>query len=189
MNRILQAFALAAALAATAPTFAQDNDRSALAIHMAHMLEGSAQWRSPNPDYEPGNHNRPEFFGVNWTWGANEQHLIGEVTGIYADGRVARYQSLYAFHNPVTGRVITQQVGWDGTFSQGDQPLRTEPLGPGGIETVDMLAFSQNGSVSIIRHQGVIIDSRSHSMDVYGRNAEGDWELVREWVWRLHEPE
>ncbi|WP_420432650.1 hypothetical protein [Hyphobacterium sp.] len=81
MNRILKVFAVAMVIAAAAPAHAQHDDRSALAIHMAHMLEGSAQWRAPNPDHEPGNDNRPEFFGVNWAWGANDQHLIGEVTG------------------------------------------------------------------------------------------------------------
>ncbi|WP_420432648.1 hypothetical protein [Hyphobacterium sp.] len=82
-----------------------------------------------------------------------------------------------------------QQVDWDGTFSQGDQDVRTEPLGPGDIETVEMLAYASDGSVSFTRHQGAIIDRASRSMNLYSRNADGDWELVREWVWRLHEPE
>jgi hypothetical protein len=189
MHRIMQPIALVILVAVAAPSVAQEDPPSPLAIHMAHMLEGSAQWRSPNPDYQPGSASSPEFFGVNWEWGSNDQHLIGEVTGIYADGRVARYHAMYAFYNPVTERVVMQQVGWDGTFSEGEHAVRTEPLRSGDVETVDMLAFAPDGRVTAIRHQGVIIDRTSHSMDVYGRNADGEWELEREWVWRLVEAE
>jgi hypothetical protein len=189
MTRLLATLAgLCLFLTTQAPAAtAQQGQNNALAVHMSHLLEGSAEWRSPNPDHQAGSANSPAQFGVNWRWGSNGQHLVGEVTGIYEDGRVARYQSLYAFLNPVTDRVVTQQVGWDGTFHAGDHVLRTEPLAAGDTENVDMIAFTPDGTAKITRHRAEIIDAETHRMDVYERNESGEWTLLREWVWRLAE--
>jgi hypothetical protein len=167
--------------------WAQQSQNEALGTHMSHLLHGSAQWRTPNPDHDESNPNSPSQFGVNWVWGPHGQHLLGEVTGVYADGREVRYHSMYAFYNPVTGRVVTQQVGWDGTFSAGDQFLQTVPLIAGDTTNVDMIEYSADGTAKITRHRAEIIDAETHRMDVYERNETGEWTLLREWVWRLAE--
>lgn len=171
------------------PALAQDGENARLAAHMAFLLEGSGQWRSPNPDYEEGNEFRPVQYGVNWRWADDGQHLIGEVTGIYESGRVARYHTMYAFLNPVTDRVVTQQVSWDGTFTAGEQVLRTDPMQAGDVVNVDMIEYAADGQAKITRHRGEFIDARTHRMDVYERDETGEWSLVREWVWRLADTE
>ncbi len=166
---------------------AQELPENPLASHMAHMMEGSGDWRTPNPDHDPKNKKSPVEFSVQWKWGPNKKHIVGELTGVFENGTTAQYQSMYTIYNPVTQRVIMQQVGWNGTYMLGDASVRMVPLSIGDSENVDMTAYAPDGTAKHTRHKATIVDRNTHQIDLYEKDENGVWLLKREWTWRLHE--
>lgn len=153
--------------------------------HLGWRLEGSGQWRTPNPDHDPTDPNSPIEFGLNFAWGPHRQHVTGELVGLTQDGRSARYQTLYVFLDPMTDTIITQQVAWDGTFGEGRRPAPSEALGVGGSETVDIVFRRVDGSAQVVRHVNTLTAPDQEASRVFERGDDGHWELQREWIWTL----
>jgi hypothetical protein len=158
--------------------------QSPLEAHIGHRLEGSGEWRTPNPDYNEADPDSPSEYGVNFHWGPGRAHVEGELVGITADGRQAYYWTILIVHNPVTDRVITQQIGSDGAYGVGDSPTRAEALRPGEVETVDMMFHGANGQVRYVRHESVFPEPGLEQTNVYERDATGAWVRQRAWTWR-----
>jgi hypothetical protein len=171
----------------TADNETSDVSPHPLAVHMKHWIEGSGQWRSPNPSYdelaEPRTLGWVKEFGVNWKWGPNKQHLVGDIVAISADGEIISSSVMYAFYNPVTEKVINVQVARNGDFSIADDQVREQPTPYGDPEVSDGIHFSPNGSMNILRHSNVFVDPNIQLSDVYERNDEGKWEQTRQWRW------
>ena len=173
--------AVLAALVLQQPVAAQEVTPGPIAQHMQHILTGERQWRTPNPDYKAGEQTAREF-GLRFRLAPDGNHVTGDLTGIYENGREVRYWTLYSFFNPVTQKVIAQQIGGDGTYLYGER----DP-GKGKREILDMLLYGADGKMKIIRHDTLFVDADTQESDVYERDAQGGWKLMRQWVWRMHD--
>lgn len=174
----------AALLVSAAP--AQDaGQESPLAVHMSRMLAGGGQWRTPNPDHDPADPSSVSHFGANFRLSDDQSHVIAEITGITPDGRVARYWSIYLFHNPVTSEVISVQTGWSGAYMEGRAVLRRQPLALGEPEIADALVFEPTGGAHMLRHEIVFPDERTHTTQTYERDESGSWKPRNFRVWTL----
>jgi len=187
MRRLFSALCATLLMLGGGAASAQSAAPHPLEAHMAHHLTGSARWRSPNPAFRPGDERRPQEFGVSWRWGANRQHLIGEVTGHYADGRTAQYHTIYVFYDPVSKQVLTQQIGWDGSYLSGSSQLRAQTLAPGQTETIDMTVRPMQGDPSENRHEVTPLDAESLLTRVYVRSPGEEWRLESTSTWRLRQ--
>lgn len=145
--------------------------------HMAGILTGDGEWRTPNPDYEAGQ-PRPEHFVIRMRLSDDGSHARGALLGLYDDGRMALYWTLFAMFNPVSKKVVVQQIGWDGSLSRGEVALQ-----PGNRQIVDMIEYGAGGSMKMVRHDTVATPRQVRESKVYERNSEGRWELQREWRW------
>ena len=121
--------------------------------HMQRMLTNGDQWRTPNPNYDP-EQGGPNAFGLTFELAPDGSHVSGTLTGVHADGREAIYWTLLAFYNPVTDKVVTQQIGWDGTLIYGEVPVQ-----PGPVQLVDMISYGADGTMSISRHENRFVGS------------------------------
>ena len=164
-----------------------DNTPHPLEVHMKHWISGSGQWRAPNPNFDPAAKPRTSGwireFGVNWAWGPNKQHMIGEIVAFASDGQVLNSGVLYAFYNPVTEKVIDIQVGRNGIFDFGEDRVRTKSTPYGDPEIGDVVEFSPNGTISILRHSNVFVDEETQLSDTYKRGGDGKWEHQQQWRW------
>lgn len=148
--------------------------------HMQHMLNNGDQWRTPNPGHESGD-NSPSFYGLTFLLSHDGSHATGKLTGVYPDGREAVYWSLLALYNPVTERVVTQQIGWDGTLIYGEVPVQTGP-----VQIVDMISYGADGTMSISRHENRFVGSDKHTSLVFARGPNNDWEQKQTFEWTRH---
>lgn len=158
-----------------------------LQIHMQQWLQGSGQWRSPNPNYDASGSAGSGFreYGINWSWEPERKYMSGEITGVKPDGTQARFWTLFAFYNPVTRQVLFQQIGRDGTLITGEDPVRTEPLRYGETERFETIEYSTNGQIKLTRHDNVFQDDGTHTSMVYERDESGAWALIAQWKWVL----
>ena len=147
--------------------------------HMRRMLTDGDQWRTDNPHYDP-EQGGPQQFGLRLELQPDKVHVVGNLTGVFADGREAVYWTLLALYNPVTEKVVTQQVGWDGTLIYGEVPLQK-----GDRQVVDMVSYGTDGQMSISRHENLFEETESHTSIVYERGPDG-WSQTQEWVWERH---
>ena len=154
-----------------------------LAIHMNQWLEGSREWVTPNPSYDPDDAASFTEFRVRWDWGPFKQQLLGKLFGVRDDGSTMLFWNLYATYNPVTDTVVYQQVGRGGGYIHGEAPARTQPLGLGEIERLDAMLYARNGSAKMTRHENTFA-TQSHNANVYERGVDGAWELKRQWHWK-----
>ena len=156
-------------------------DEHPLIQHMARTLTGDdSQWRTPNPDYEAGT-QQPREYGLRFRLEPDRRHVTGELTGRFEDGREVIYWSMLAFYNPVTERVITQQIGWDGALVRGQVPVQAGPR-----QTIDATLYAASGDMRRTRHEMHFVDADTHLADVYEYGPDGQWQLVRKWQWKRH---
>lgn len=158
-----------------------------LQIHMQQWLQGSGQWRSPNPNYDAGRSGGFKEYGINWTWHPARKYMAGEITGVTPDGAQTRFWSMYAFYNPVTQRVSFQQIGRDGTLVTADDAVRAEPLEYGETERLETTEYSATGETKLTRHDNVFREDGTHTSSVYERDESGVWALTAQWKWTLVE--
>ncbi len=167
--------------------YAEDAQPHPLEVHMHHWISGSGQWRAPNPSYQPGSTPRTREwvreFGVNWRWGPNRQHLLGEIVAIPEDGDPMITGVLYAFYNPVTEKVVEIQVARNGILQFSEDRARKEPTPYGAPEIGDSLEYFPNGGVSILRHVNRFLDANTQLSVSQKRNEEGQWSDQNEWRW------
>lgn len=175
--------------AARAQDAAPDRPLSPIEAHFAHMLTGSGQWRTPNEDYDPEDPNGMSEYGADYRLSDDGTHVIAEITGVTPDGRRAVFWTIYFIHNPVTGEIVSSQVGWNGALLTGNDMALSEPLGFGEGHVSDQLAFNPDGSIRIIRHEIVSVDAQTHTTQTYGRGERGAWEPQNFRTWTLLETE
>lgn len=158
--------------------------RSPLEIHLAHMLEGSGQWRTPNDDYDPENPNAFVTFGADFRLSEDRSHVIAEITGNTADDRRAVFWTIYFFYNPVTEEVISAQVSWNGTYLAGREAVDPDGVGYGETHRSDQIHYNPDGTMSIQRHDIVPLDANTHTTQTYTRGDDGRWrpENFRTWT-------
>lgn len=162
-----------------APMVAADDPvRTPLQRHMQHMHNAGDQWRTANPDFDPAQ-GGPIEYGLRFVLAPDGSHVTGNLTGIFEDGREALYWSLLSLYNPVTEKVITKQIGWDGTLLHGDVPLQE-----GRLQIIDMLQYGADGSVSISRHENRYQSNGEHSSVVLEPDGKGGWAEKQSWTWR-----
>lgn len=150
--------------------------------HLQRTLTGDdSQWRTPNPDYREDGQG-PSEFGLRFRMEPDGRHATGELTGRFEDGPEVTYWSLFAFYNPVTEKVIAQQIGWDGTLVRGEVPVQ-----PGERQTIDMTMYGASGAMKRTRHQMHFIDADTHTADAYEYGPNGEWKLERRWRWRRYQ--
>ena len=160
------------------PTNAQPASAGPLEKHMSKILTSeNEQWRTPNPDYEEGG-SAPMEYALTFVLAPEKSHVTGALSGVYADGREAIYFSLLAMYNPVTQKIITQQIGWNGLYLYGENPVQL-----GETQNIDMFEYSPSGSVSYGRHQVTFIGDSVHESDAYRLDDNGEWALSAEWTW------
>jgi len=188
--RIFRTIALCASLqlaAALAPAFAEDDTRP-LAIHMHHWLAGSADWRTPNPDYDPKAEPRTggwiKEYGVNWRWADTGQHLEADLFGVTPDGDKINFWKMFMFYNPVTEEVVFKQVGRGGAFIEGGQPVLKSPTPYGEAEIMETADYFPNGSKKETRHANTFVDAETQNSDVFEKDEKGEWVLKQQWVWK-----
>lgn len=149
--------------------------------HIERSLTGDeSQWRTPNPDFEAGG-DGPSEFGLRFRMEPDGRHATGELTGLYEDGRQVLYWSLLTFYNPVTERVIAQQIGWDGSLVRGEMPVQ-----PGERQVLDATTYAASGAMKRTRHVTHFIEADVKKSDVYEYGPDGEWQLRRQWRWRRH---
>ena len=151
---------------------------SRLAPYVRNLVAGSGQWRADNPDYTPGT-DSPIEFGMNYRWGPHKQHIVAEIISIYDDERIEKDWSLYITHNPVLQTTTMEQTGGNGVYFRGELDL---PEGNAQVE--NGLVFLPNGMIRSVRDRHIYIDERTRNAQVFERDAQGNWEIMREWVWR-----
>lgn len=161
-------------------TAAYAEPATVLAKHMQYMLTDGDQWRTPNPDYDP-ERGGPHAFGLRFELAPDGTHVTGNLTGLFEDDKEVVYWSLLALYNPVTGKVVTQQIGWDGTLLYGEVPPQ-----PGTTQIVDMISYGADGKMSISRHQNNFKGRNAHSSVVFERDAEGVWKQAQDFIWIRH---
>lgn len=171
-NIVVPCLLLACMAASAAP--------SALKEHMRPMITDGDMWRTPNPAYEDGT-DGPQWFGLTFDLSPDGSHVTGRLTGVHPDGRQAVYWSLLAFYNPVTQRVVTQQIGWDGTLLYGDVPVQTGP-----VQIVDMISYRANGTMSISRHENRFSDPDTHTSVVFEKGPDNEWQRSQAFEWSRH---
>lgn len=164
----LLALLLVAAAAAAATPLEQ---------HMQRLLNDGDRWRTPNPGYDPAN-GGPEAYGLRFHLSPDGSHVTGQLTGIHPDGREALYWTLLAMYNPVTNKVVTQQIGANGTLLHGDVDIQ-----PGPVQIVDMIEYAVDGRLSISRHENRFDAEGSHSSLVFEPDGEGGWRQTQSWTW------
>ena len=162
----------------TGTAAAEEGAANPLQMHLAPMLTTDDEWRTPNPDYEPGK-RKPKEYAIQMRLQPDGRHALGELMGVYDDGSRVTYWSMIAMYNPVTEKVVTQQVGWDGTLLYGENDVRS-----GDTEIIDMIEYNVNGTMSFSRHEAKHIGNDTRDSDVYIRDADGGWALQAEWTWR-----
>lgn len=152
-----------------------------LLMHMDKTLTGDeSQWRTPNPDHQEGARG-PSEFGLRFRMEPDGRHATGELTGIFEDGREVVYWSMLVFYNPVTEKIIAQQIGWDGSLVRGEIPVQ-----PGERQTIDQTMYGASGAMKRARHQMHFVDADTHTADVYEYGRDGEWQLQRQWRWQRH---
>ena len=156
-----------------------------LAIHMNQWLEGSREWSTPNPDYNPENPRSFAEYRVRWDWDSFGQQLLGKLFGVRADGSTMLFWKLYSTYNPVTRTVIYQQIGSNGAYIHGEHPARTEPVAFGEVERLDSTLYGADGTAKFTRHENVFQADGTHHANVYEKNKNGEWELANQWDWTL----
>lgn len=147
-----------------------------LGRHMQAMLTTDDEWRTPNPDYEQGK-RRPKEYAMHFHMQPDGKHVTGELMGVYDDGRRVSYWALLSMYNPVTEKVVTQQIGWDGTLLYGENDVQT-----GDTQTIDMIEYNANGKMDIVRHVSHFSGAEMHNSDVYERK-DGEWVPKAKWTW------
>lgn len=175
-----------------APVAADTGDAEShpLRIHMSQWLQGSGQWRSPNPDYDPSYSGQPALasirqFGINWTWDPVLEYLSGEIIAILDDRTELPSSAMFAFYNPVTERVTFNQIGRNGSFTSAEDPVRRERLEFGEVERFDAVEYLPNGQVKLTRHENVFHGDGTHTSTVLERDESGRWQPVAKWTWTL----
>lgn len=148
-----------------------------LARHMQLMATDGDQWVTPNPGYDP-DQGGPKDFGLTFEVAPDGAHATGQLAGITADGRRAIYWTLIALYNPVTEKVVTQQIGWDGALLYGEVPLQ-----PGAKQIIDMLHHKADGSLSYSRHELLFDSGDRHSALVHEPDGAGGWKQTQRWEW------
>lgn len=175
----LMAGVLLSALVWLDDSIAQEHPEDALARHMAHLITDGDQWHTPNPGFEPGG-PAAQFFGLTFDLAADGSHVSGTLDGIFEDGRTVTYWTLLALYNPVTEKVVTRQIGWDGTLLEGHVPVQT-----GTTQVVDMIHYQADGTLKISRHENVFAKPAEHVSHVFERDAEsGEWARRQSWTWQ-----
>ena len=166
---------------------AQEPAPHPLAIHMHHWLQGSGEWRTPNPDYDPNAAPRTagwiKEYSVIWRWAEFDQHLVGELSGITPAGERIKFWHMFHFYNPATKEVIFQQVGRGGAFIAGTERLRTKPTPYGAPDTLDTDMFLPSGDHKKTRHETIFVDADTQRSDAFEQDDNGEWKLTRQWVW------
>ena len=161
-----------------------------LQVHMNQWLTGSRDWRTPNPDYEapesPGEEDQGwKEFSVTWDWDEATKIMLGELSGVRADGSRTRFWKLYSFYNPVTERVLYLQISRRGDMIRGEDPVRRSPVAFGETERLDTMSYSSSGKVKYTRHENVFSENGTHISNVFERTENGQWEQVDAWTWTL----
>lgn len=147
--------------------------------HMKHMLtRAGMEWRTPNPGYREGA-RQPVSYTLVFEMDDSRQYAIGRLGGLFADGGRRYFWDLFAFYNPVTGRVTTQQVAPNGTYVAGDSDLQD-----GASQIIDMFTYGIDGTTRLIRHDNRFTGKDTHESLVYERGTSGEWELTQTWKWR-----
>lgn len=175
----LQVSLLALALLLGIPDLARagEQDSDPFRAHMQRMLTTDDEWRTANPDYVPGK-RQPREFALQLQMQPDGVHALGELMGIYDDDSRVTYWSLIAMFNPVTQKIVTQQIGWDGTLVYGENDVQR-----GNRETMDAVEYNANGTMKIVRHISRFVGKSTHESDVFERDALGHWSLQSQWVW------
>ncbi len=164
------AFSLASVWAAETP----------IARYMQHMLTAEGmEWRSPNPTYRQGG-RQPVSYTITYELDDSRQYVTGRLGGLFADGGRRNFWDIFAFYNPVTGRVTTQQVARNGSYMAGDSELQD-----GSSQIIDMFSYGRDGTTKLMRHDNRFLDLETHKSLVYERDKRGAWELTQTWTWRL----
>lgn len=156
---------------------AQVGAETPLQSHMQRMLTDGDQWRTPNPDYDP-EQGGPSAYGITVDLAPDGSHVSGLLTGLYPDGRQATYWTFLSFYNPVTEKVVTQQIGWDGTLLRGDVPVQ-----PGPVQIVDMIHYQADGHMRISRHDNRFDSRDKHRSIVMDPDGAGGWKQTQSWEW------
>ncbi|GJL97629.1 MAG: hypothetical protein DHS20C06_14460 [Hyphobacterium sp.] len=185
IQTLLGVFAIFAIVGDSA--WSQDDiaQRSPLEMHLAHMLEGSGQWRTPNEDMDPDDPNGFESFGADFRLSDDRSHVIAEITGNTTDGRRAVFWTIYFFYNPVTEDVISAQVSWNGTYLEGRESVDPDGVGYGEIHRSDQIHYNPDGTMSIQRHDIMPLDANTHTTQTYSRGDDGSWQPDNFRTWTL----
>lgn len=149
----------------------------AFQAHMANMLTDGDEWYTPNPDYSAGE-DVPAEYGLRMELSEDRTHVVGVMEGIYADGRRTPYWTLLALYNPITEKVITLQIGWDGSLVRGEVPVQV-----GDEQTIDTILYGSQGNLKSTRHVQRFAGDHHQSL-VYERNEQGEWALLQTWEWK-----
>ena len=181
--RQISIFFAAISISAVAPVNAQDASEAPpfLDPYVGDNIRGG-EWRSSNPDYEPGS-DQPAEYGLRYDWGPYKQHMTGELLGIYPSDEGEKeilYWTLYAFWNPVTKVVTALQINWNGSTGDG-----TMSLGENGEVIIEQIFFGIDGSETHMRHvEFMAPDKQSFLSVVHEKDDKGEWVLKDEWTWK-----
>ena len=167
------------------------DNRHPLQVHMDPWLQGSGDWRTPNPDYQPpagpgDPDNGIREFAVRWAWDDADKSAKGELLGLRTDGSSQKFWSLFAFYNPVTKEVTYIQTGAGGAFITGKVAAREQPLSAGEKDVLDTTDYWPNGTVRESRHENTF-DGGTHTSIVFERSEAGGWQQKAVWEWTLRE--
>ncbi len=161
---------------------AQAQDLSPLEPLVGKLIDGG-EWRTPNPDR--ADENQPDSFALRYEWGPHRRHMVGELVGIFAERggeREVRYWTLYMFYNPASREARAMQVGWNGAIADGVAFVDAD-----GRVVIEQTLQAPDGSTSEIRHVETFDASgESYRAEVFGRDADGEWQPMREWLWTRH---
>lgn len=151
------------------------------------QLVAGGEWRTPNPDYDPGEDTAREYV-LRYRWGPHRQHMNGTLLGYFPGpdgGREELIWSLYAFHNPVTGDVLVNQIGANGALASGRAELAAD-----GKHVIEQILYGPDGSMLALRHEETFAaDGGSYRSDVFERGSDGGWQKRRDWIWTRHAAE
>ena len=158
---------------------------SPIETHFAHMLHGSGQWRTPNEDAEPADPDAITHYSADYRLSADRSHVIAEVSGVTEDGRRAVFWTIYLFYNPVTQEIVSVQAGWNGALLTGHEPANPDGFEPGEVQTFDQIHHNPDGTMSIHRHDIVVVDPSTHTTQTYDRAEDGSWRPRNFRTWTL----
>ncbi len=147
--------------------------------HLTQHVVTPGEWVTANPDYTPEG-LQPKEYVVQMSLGADRHHAHGTLSGINADGSRHVFWTLLMLYNPVSDKIVYQQVSWQGAYMHGEMAVPE-----GDHEILDTVLYLPDGSQQRMRHETRFInDDLRHTQVHRWDESSAEWRPARAWEWR-----